>query len=219
MVNIPRTWWIITCLILATVCYYLPWYTHDTAGFTMNGFDLAEWTSLHPAVRSESPPMLTSFLLRAPQVVLAVALALAANQLDDERWRWILRAGAVLLALRMIPPKEFFDGATDDPNYRQMAWLTGAGLLLVMIAIPLYRVPKRWQAWSLAGMLLFGVIVSWMGLSRASTLLDNFEIDVQVGFGILGLSVLSVLTALIALWPQIRTLRMFRQRQTAPQIT
>ena len=81
MIVMRRGWLIFAGLILATVCYYLPWYTHDTAGFTTNAFDLAEWSSLHPAVRSSSPPMLTSFLLRFPQVMLIVALALAANRL------------------------------------------------------------------------------------------------------------------------------------------
>ena len=29
-------WLVFAGLILALVCYYLPWYTHSTAGFTMN---------------------------------------------------------------------------------------------------------------------------------------------------------------------------------------
>ncbi len=68
-----RPGWVLVCLAFALIGYHLAWYTHPTAGFTTNAFDLAEWASLHPAVRSSSPPMLTSFLLRLPLIMLVAA--------------------------------------------------------------------------------------------------------------------------------------------------
>jgi hypothetical protein len=183
-------------LAAAVVCYYLPWFTHRTAGFTMNAFDLAEWTSLHPAVRSSSPPMLTCFLLRLPQLVLAAAIGLAANRLSDPRIRWMVRALALLLVLRWIPPIDFFRGESGDPNYRQMAGLTGAGLVLIVAAIGLARLPERWQQAMMVGLLLLGVLAGWVGLSRAGILLDNFEIHVRVGVGIVGFSLASAVVIL-----------------------
>ena len=202
MIVIRRSWLIVICLFVGMALYHAPWYSHETAGFTMNAFDLAEWSSLHPAVRSSSPPMLTSFLLRVPFVALVVACALVANRPQDPRKRWLLRLAAVLLALRMVPPTDFFTEASDDPNYRQMALLTGLGIVLILATLPLHRVDTPWQMWLLVGVLLAGVIAGWFGLSRAGTLLDNFEIDVQVGFGAVGLSAAAALAAFFAVVPK-----------------
>jgi hypothetical protein len=184
---------------LALACYYAPWYTHTTAAFTLNAFDLAEWTSLHPAVRAGSPALLTSFLLRAPQLALIVALALHANCCGDARARWLLRAVALLIALRFFPPREFFGGAADDPNFRQMMLLTVLGAGGVAVAMLAGRLPQRWQAWGLAAALALGVGAGWWGLARARPLLDNFEIAVQVGVGAPGFTVFAALATLIAL--------------------
>jgi hypothetical protein len=178
--------------VIGTICYYAPWFTHKTAGFTMNAFDLAEWASLHPAVRSSTPPMLTSFLLRVPQLALVFVFALAANWLTDPRARWLVRGIAVLPLLRFIPPADFFRSATDDPNYRQMALLTGLGCGLVVLSIPLGRMATRWQSGLFSVVLFGGVGSGWWGLSRTRLLLDNFEIAIKTGPGIVGLTVVSV---------------------------
>lgn len=187
-----RTWLVLASLVLSTICYYAPWFTHRTAGFTMNAFDLAEWASLHPAVRSSTPPMLTSLLLRVPQLALVFAFALAANRLADPRARWLMRGIAALPLLRFIPPVDFFRSASDDPNYRQMALLTGLGIGLVVLSIPLRRMSTRWQHGLSSVALLGGAGSGWWGLSRTRLLLDNFEIAVKTGPGILGLTVVSV---------------------------
>jgi hypothetical protein len=194
-----RAWLILAGLVLAMVCTYWPWFTHETAGFTMNAFDLAEWASLHPAVRSSSPPMLASFLLRAPQLALVFAFALAANRLVDPRVRWLLRGIAMLPLLRFLPPAEFFTSATGDPNYRQMALLAGLGIGLVMLSIPLHRMRTRWQDWLSSVVLLGGVVSGWWGLSRTRLLLDNFEIAVKTGPGIVGLTFVSAGVILLIL--------------------
>jgi hypothetical protein len=189
-------------LILALICYYLPWYTHPSAGFTLHGFDLAEWSSIHPATRSSSPPMLTSFLLRLPQLILIVALALVANGCADARVRWVLRGTALLLALRFLPPSDFFTGAArDDPNFRQMMLLTGLSFGGIGAALLLTRFPLRVQGLLLVLLLAVGVFAGWWGLSRAGVLLDNFEIDVAIGPGAVGLTLVSVALAVITLWP------------------
>lgn len=203
-----RAWGIVIVLAVGVVCYYLPWFTHKTAGFTMNAFDLAEWSSLHPAVRSEAPPLLTSFLLRAPQVALVAALAVASSRLDDVRYRWMVRLMAALLALRLVPPTDFFTGTTADPNYRQMAWMTALGLILAAAVVPLHRIVRRWHDGLLAAVLLGGILAGWWGLSRAYTLLDNFEIDVQTGPGILGLSGVSLAVMTSLLWPALARWRL-----------
>jgi hypothetical protein len=198
-----RTWSIILIALLAVVCYHLPWYTHSTAGFTMNAFDLAEFASLHPAVRSDAPLMFTSLLLRLPLTLIAFALALSANLLDDPRLRWILRGVALLVALRMFPPTDFFTGESADPNYRQMLWVTLTGLVLIIVAIPLSRFGARWNRRIVAAVLGIASIAGWMGLSRTATLMDNFQIDVHTGLGIVGLTVLALIAISLAVWTDL----------------
>lgn len=173
---------VIAALGLALVAYYLPWVTHPTAGFTMNGFDLAEWTSLHPASRSGFPPMLTPFLLRAPQAAIAIGLALAAGAASDPRWRAAGWGAALIIALRTMPPAEFLQGARADPNYRQMALLTAAGLSGVALAAYTRLRGRLWLV-ALVTVSGSGALAGWAGLSRAGVLLDNFEIAARTGAG------------------------------------
>ena len=163
-----RAGWIIVCVVAGVVCYLLPWTDHSTAGFTMNGFDLAEWSSLHPAVRSSSPAMLTRFLLRAPLVALAAVLALGAQALPHARLRWLVWCGAAGLVLRMIPPAEFFTGETGDPNFRQMLLLSVVGFGLVAAAIPLRALPDGVRRGWVAALWAAGCR-GGAGLSRAWT--------------------------------------------------
>jgi len=186
-------------LALALACTYAPWHTHSTAAFTLNAFDLAEWTSLHPAVRASSPALLTSFLLRVPQLALILALTLHANYLGDARVRWLLRAAALLVALRFLPPREFFGSAASDPNFRQMMLLTGLGVGGVVAAILAEKLARRWQGLLAAALLALGIGAGWWGLARAHTLLDNFEIAVSVGVGAVGYTAFSALVALLGL--------------------
>ena len=207
-----REWWMLIGLLLACVGYMLPWYTHDTAGFTTSAFDLAEWSSIHPAVRSSSPPMLTSLLLRLPLVALIAGLALTSNRFGDARVRWIIRGGALLLALRFVPPGDFFSNASGDPNYRQMAQLFTASVMLVGVIIALFRVAQKWQSAALVMVLVVGVITGWMGLSDAGILLDNFEIDVRIGPGIVGYTSCVAIVIMIAIWPRANA----RQQSAMP---
>jgi hypothetical protein len=184
---------------LGLVCYYMPWFAHKTAGFTMNAYDLAEWSSLHPATHASNPPMLTSFLLRLPHILLLFAAGLAANGLRDARLRWITRSVALLLVLRFVPPVEFFRSQSTDANYRQMLLLTMVGGVLVLTSLAVR--PGRIGQGLLAASLVISVGTGLWGLSRAGVLLYNFEIDVQIGAGAYGLALFAGLALLLALWP------------------
>jgi len=191
---------LIVALLVALAAFYLPWVTHSTAGFTMNGFDLAEWASLHPAVRANTPSMLTSFLLRAPQVAVAIALALAANAIADPRWRAVGWAAALLVALRYVPPVEFLQSARDDPNYRQMALLAVLGVIGVACAAALSGFRARWLVAGAALCGVGGAVAGWAGLSRAGELLDNFEIATRTGGGPLLYSGAALALVALAVW-------------------
>lgn len=195
-----RGWWTVFALLALLACYHASWFVHESAGFTMHAYDLAEWSSLHPAVRSSSPAMLTSFLLRAPLFVVVFGLALAANWFVDARPRWAIRAVALVVALRFVPPKEFFTAASDDPNYRQMALLAAMSATAVLVAPLLGRLPERVQAATFGAVVGAGVGVAWWGQSRAGELLRNFEIDVHNGLGIVAYTVIATVAVIVHVW-------------------
>ncbi len=199
--QVRRSWFVLAGLALAFACYYAPWYTHHTAAFTMHAYDLAEWASLHPAVRSSSPPMMTSFLLRWPHIALLVALAFAANQVGDARERWFVRVIVIMLVLRFVPPNEFFSSARDDPNYRQMALLVVLGLAAVVVSPLAGRLALRWQRFIVGAVSVSGGVAGWWGLSRTDLLMDNFQIDVSVGPGFIGFVLFTALVIILSLWP------------------
>jgi len=62
-------------LILAFFAYLLPWLHNPGQALTLGSYDLAEWLSLHPGVRAQTPPMLASLLLRLHLVILAGLIA------------------------------------------------------------------------------------------------------------------------------------------------
>jgi hypothetical protein len=162
--------------------------------------------------------MLTSFLLRFPHLTLGAALVLAANRLRDPRARWIIRGLALLMALRFFPPSDFFSSASADPNYRQMMLLTALGVGSVLATITLARIPGWLHSGLLIAALVSSQVSGWWGLSRAGILLDNFEIDVSIGPGIIGLSLVSALIVLVLVWPSCaRPLRRFRASYSVQQ--
>jgi len=59
----------------ALIGYILPWTVNNSAALTLNAYDLAEWLSLHPLSRANTPPLMASFWLRL-QLVLIVWVSL-----------------------------------------------------------------------------------------------------------------------------------------------
>src|SRR5262245_36944556 len=101
--------------LLALVFYMLPWVLTPDASLNMGGYDLAEWASLHPAVRASSPPLLLSFALRLPLALLALVVAFSGEQAGKT---WVRAAFVCLLAVALLPSPEFLTQYRDDPNYR-----------------------------------------------------------------------------------------------------
>lgn len=99
-------------LLLGLLGYLLPWAVATSAPMTLNAFDLAEWTSLHPAQRQTTPPLSAPLLLRAQLAIISLAFALSISR------TWIAAAAIVVLALAQLPPVEYvYDIA--NLNYRQ----------------------------------------------------------------------------------------------------
>lgn len=180
-------------LLLLLVGYALPWVVGAGAGLTFSGYDLAEWTSLHPAVRGVEPVLLTTLLLRLPLTCIALWIAFAA----PSWWRWLTGAAVVLLALAQLPPFEFVTVARIDPNYRQQALLAGITLVVGLGGVFTSPRPGSWGRWVAVGAALMGAAVGILGLIQALDLMRAFDIPASPGIGAVATPVLFVVSAAI----------------------
>jgi len=192
--NLSRIPW----YIVALVAYYLPWIYHPAAGLTFNAYDLAEWVSLHPAVRGASVPLVAPFLLRVVLGGLALLFCLRALR-SDRTWVRLAYAGlAVLLAITLLPPFDFFRGAWDDPNYRQQFALA-IGTLIGLVALAAInrrgkiasngttsdKYPYREVRPLEIVISLLTAICAVVGEIMALNVIRSLQIDVAVGGGII----------------------------------
>lgn len=167
-------------------CYVLPWVSTNAAAMTMNGYDLAEWASLHPDVRS-SPLLLTSLLLRLPLVCAALLSAFSGIPSIFAFMR------VVILAAALLPPLEFLTNRS-DPNYVQQIVLAGVAFFGGLIGIS--GIVPRGRTWIVLLLSVLGVVITVLGLVQGYSLVNAFELDVQVGVGGIGSVVFYVLIAL-----------------------
>lgn len=181
-----------TAAILLGWC--LPWLSTPGVSLSFNAYDLAEWTSLNPVVRSANPTLLLTLLLRLPLPCLALAVI------------WLIRNPILrliivgVIALALLPPLEFFTGAGADPNYQQQFALAIASLILGLLAF--VKPLQKARLWIVIALLLLGLVGSLVGLLQTLHLMEDFKVPVQVGIGgVLTLIGLLLLTAqVISLW-------------------
>ncbi|NWG16677.1 MAG: hypothetical protein HXY41_08580 [Chloroflexi bacterium] len=177
-------------LLAALVCYSLPWAVSSNAGLSMGAYDLAEWASLHPAVRAASPPLLASFLLRAPLVGLAWIATLSSRRKGSWPFNGIL-AGAIAIAL--LPPLEFFTQYGNDPNYRQQAALALAAFIGALGG-PAFR-SNGWTRAIVSMTALGAAAAASGGALQAVSLLNDFRLSTPPGFGSAGFIICCLLLA------------------------
>lgn len=176
-------------LLLALLSYSLPWVITPGVSLSLGAVDLAEWASLHPAVRAASPPLLISFLLRMPLMILALIVAFA-----NYRSRWPRVFVVLLIAAALLPPLEFFTQYRDDPNYRQqftLAVLTFAGGVAGIMGRP-----PRWRSILSIILPLVATAAAVIGFVQAYRLLADFHLPVQPGFGVIGFAACGLAFAL-----------------------
>lgn len=203
-----RRWVILILIVLAVAAYHLPWHTHPAAAFSNNGFDLAEFVSLHPHIRAESPTLYTSLLLRLPLLLLALMIVLTAEGLVSERARWLWRGVAVLFVLRLNPPAIFYPYGGGSENDQQLGNMMIAGLIIVFAAIAAGRWFKR--VYHPLMLVILGVMLPTArnGYQRATDLIrDGLLVEVKMGGGFvlfLGFSIAAALFVLFDGWQAYR---------------
>jgi hypothetical protein len=182
MRNSASFWWVF--ILLAICLYSLPWVVSTGASLTLNGYDLAEWSSLYPGIRSGSAPLLVTFALRSPMLWISILIAFAPHT------AWWLRLLAILAIVGvLLPPPEFFSSNFDDPNYRQMLLLAGLALIAGILGI-IYRGQRGRVVVQFAALIAI-IITSSAGLLTGFSLMSEFDLPLQVGPGGIGLILLS----------------------------
>ncbi len=168
---------LIVLILCALLGYCLPWLANPGISLSLNAYDLAEWTSLHPLVRDASIPFMTTLLLRLPLVCLGLLIALGTFHT-----RPVMRLTLMLIiAIALLPPLEYFTQATSDPNYRQqfvLALITGL-IGIILLSSELLHIKRA--IFIVSG--LIGCLASFIGLIQADGLMQGFGLATQIGFG------------------------------------
>jgi hypothetical protein len=171
---------LIVLLFAALVAYCLPWVINPGVSLSLGAYDLAEWSSLHPAVRSGNPMLLTALLLRLPLVGIALLISIGAFP-RSPTFRLFL---SLLIGTALLPPLEFFTQATDDPNYRQQFVLAPITIIGSIGCLSLKHT-------AMAKVMFIGIAVatilsSLIGLSQTYELMNNYSLPTQLGIGGVG---------------------------------
>lgn len=186
---------VIITLVILIVAYFLPWTWHKDAALSPGAYDLAEWTTLHPASHNTTPPLNASLYLR---LCLGLASALWINHRDRfaKRLRWIPIGIALWAVFYLLPPPDFFMGAGNDANYRQQ-FITS--IVTAILAIGCWFLPRLGkQALHIVTLLLCGaaILAAIAGLNGGMKLMTTFNVGHVIGIGpilfIAGIIMLSI---------------------------
>ena len=162
--------------LLALIGYGLPWVVNTGSALTLNAYDLAEWLSLHPAVRSGSMPLIATLALRVLPVLLVAIVVFDQNATLIERL-----AFPVFITLALLPPLDFFRTGLNDSNFRQQFGLS----LLTLIIGGISHI--RWlhhRAITLQILISLSAIgLSIFALAQSLELMSGFALPVYLGLG------------------------------------
>ncbi|MDZ4767508.1 MAG: hypothetical protein SGJ24_00130 [Chloroflexota bacterium] len=189
MSNILTQRWLVFAVALILVGYVTPWIVTASAGTTLNAYDLAEWTSLHPDVRARTPSLFVTFCVRA--MLLWSALMIAGMQV----LRLYRIVGIVTLAVASLPPIEFLT-RFDDGNYLQQTAITIA-LLVLSIGLIVWSGAPVLRRWLLPTTASIGLLGTLFSIVHGMVLMDRFDIGVAPGIGVL-LTIIGCLIVIVA---------------------
>ena len=165
-------------LILGLAAYALPWILGPSAPLTLNAYDLAEWTSLHPPQRATSPPLLAPLELRLQLLILSVIVGLLASG------RICTKVSALIIlaiALAQMPPFEFIDDIR-NLNYSQQFLLALVSVILSSALLPLK--PGRLLPYIMLPLTFLGMASALHGHAQALELFALWNLEASAGAGL-----------------------------------
>jgi len=174
-------------LAFALIGYYLPWVYHRAAGLTFNAYDLAEWVSLSPEARGGGLPLLIPFLLRFALVGIALMCGIRAAISNHSVSRGLYMLLALVLTLNLLPPVDFFKGASDDPNYRQQFILAIGTLISLGVMVFVRRRVPATARWNLIALIISFVAgaCALAGNLLGLYVVQSLKLDETLGSGML----------------------------------
>lgn len=187
---------------LLIITYLQPWIINGSAALNLTAYDLAEWASLHPAAGAQSPPLLTSLLLRLPLACAGIWLAWYRPQSGITRI--VIAIVVALIAIGLLPPPEYL-GQRDNPNYQQQA-----GLAALMLAASLTglmaggRIKPIVRTGVSVIVLIGGMAAALGGLSLAGQWMGEFRLPAITGSGAILMGLCFAVTALLCLLTGVR---------------
>ncbi|MDE2859272.1 MAG: hypothetical protein OXN94_15610 [Chloroflexota bacterium] len=163
---------VLLLLLLALAGYLLPWVTAPNAAMTLNAFDLAEWTSLHPWQQQATPPLIAPLLLRAQLSILAALITLWSTSRKE---RFLAFLFVALLSVSLLPPLEFLSNVA-DPNYRQLLFLA---IVTILLSTGLgFILPAQFQPLVIIFLAVAGIVTSLVGQSQA---IELYQVTLEQG--------------------------------------
>ncbi len=155
---------VLVFILLALTGYLLPWIVAPASSMSLNAFDLAEWTSLHPLQRSSTIPLLAALQLRLHLLILAAIFTWVSKDILPGA---IVAAVVLLAAAAQLPPPEFV-GQLSDGNFRQQFALACASAILPLLMWRLDHARLKLRlTMSLAAL---GIAIALAGQKQADTL-------------------------------------------------
>ena len=169
---------VLALLVMALTGYLLPWIVAPSSSMTLNAFDLAEWTSLHPLQHSSPIPLLVPLQLRLQLLILLTIFALVSRDLLPVK---LVASVVVLVAVAQLPPPEFI-GQLHNANYRQQFALACASAVLPLLLWRIKR--KRLKMRVVVSLSAVGAAFALAGHRQAETLLRLALEEGQPGLGL-----------------------------------
>ncbi|MCY4069975.1 MAG: hypothetical protein OXG60_01615 [Chloroflexi bacterium] len=163
---------VLALLLLALAGYLLPWVTAPNSAMTLNAFDLAEWTSLHPLQQQVTPPLIVPLLLRVQLPILAILITLWSTSRNKRFLAFLFLA---LLSVSQLPPLEFLNNVA-DPNYRQLLFLAIATILLSTGLG--FILPGQFRPFVIIFLAVTGIVTSLLGQSQA---IELYQVTLEQG--------------------------------------
>lgn len=171
-------------LLLALLGIALPWAATSSAALQPNAYDLAEWLTLLPAIRNNTPLMLPVLLIRTALLFVGILLLLLRSTLPQRTGQLIVWGCVFGIFVALIPSIDFFRGQYTDPNYAQQFYLWFAFTIAVtaIVALGNHRWLHNQILWGL--MAIGGSIAALSGYVWGMQVLGLYEVGFRVGVGI-----------------------------------
>lgn len=173
-----RTNWRIWLIGIALIgAYTLAWVTATPSSLSLNAYDLAEWSNLHPQAQ---PALWQAAILRGQLLLIAALLALHRPQRLNSLAGLLFTAGMIALIIAQLPPVEFLRTQNDPNQQQQFALAATTTLSSIILAIAAPRLPRRWLTAVICALALVTTLAAYIS---SLDLMDSYPIATHIGIG------------------------------------